>query len=70
METEQDYYFTFCGIHKEKNCYVKIHGTFGSARQEMFNRFGVNWGFQYTEKEFGSQAEDYGLTEIENKIEG
>ena len=32
--------------------YVKIYGTFGSTRKEMFKRYGEEWAFQYDEKEW------------------
>ena len=45
---EQNWYFTFCGVHEQSNCYVKIFGTFESSREEMFRGFGEKWGFQYS----------------------
>ena len=46
------YYFTFCGNQEHAGHYVKISGTYFSARQEMHNRFGEKWGFQYEEQEW------------------
>ena len=67
-EKRQDYYFTFCMSHANCGRYVKIHGTFGEAREKMFAKFGKSWAFQYsTELWFSdgvSQADEYGLTEL------
>ena len=51
-ELEQDWIFTFgCG-QKHSGHYVKIFGTFDSARAEMFRRYGDEWCMQYTADEF------------------
>jgi hypothetical protein len=57
------WYFTFGSGHKHPNGYVKIHGTFDEARQEMCNRFGEKWAFQYrTAEDAGVDA--YNLYEV------
>ena len=49
---EQNWIFTFgCG-QRHAGHYVKIFGTFNSARDEMIRRYGTEWCFQYTEEEF------------------
>ena len=49
---EQTWYFTFgCG-QENAGKYVKIKGTYESARQKMFDRFGDKWAFQYSENEW------------------
>jgi len=53
-EQEQNWIFTFGMGQPHAGCYVKIKGTYGSAREQMFKRFGDRWCFQYTEKEFFS----------------
>lgn len=51
-EKEKNWIFTFgCG-QEHAGCYVRIKGTYGSAREKMFERFGDKWCFQYTEEEF------------------
>ncbi len=51
-ELERSWIFTFgCG-QKHAGHYVKIFGTFNSARNEMIRRYGTDWCFQYTEEEF------------------
>ena len=49
---EQWWIFTFgCG-QKYCNKYVRIFGTFDSARAKMFEKYGEEWAFQYTEEEW------------------
>lgn len=47
------YYFTF-GMNSEyHNRFVVIESdSYSDARIEMFNKFGRNWAFQYTEDEW------------------
>jgi hypothetical protein len=54
-EQLQDWFFTFGGGHEHPNGYVKIHGTYGSARDEMIRRYGLKWSMQY------SSADDAGV---------
>lgn len=50
-EVEKDCYFTFGSGQAFPNGYVKIRGTFSSARQAMFDRFGPKWSMQYDSAE-------------------
>jgi len=60
----QYYYFTFgCGQAHPKG-YVKIKGTYESAREDMVIRFGLKWAFQYTEEQFLPQIERFGLVQV------
>lgn len=44
--------FTFgCG-QKHAGKYVKIRGTFDSARRKMFDKYGYDWSIQYSEEEW------------------
>jgi hypothetical protein len=65
---EQEYYFTWGFGQGHDNCFIKIYGTYDSARAEMARRFGTKWAFQYGEsgwfKDGISQQQRYGLTEI------
>ena len=45
---KQNWYFTFGTGQGHDNCFVKIFGTYDSARQFMVDRFGDKWGFQYS----------------------
>ena len=50
FEEEQNWIFTFGSGQVNAGKYVKIHGTFTSARKEMFRRYNSNWCFQYSEQ--------------------
>lgn len=52
MEEKQWYIFTFGYGRQYQNQYVKIYGTYNSARQKMFDKYGSAWSFQYTEEEW------------------
>ena len=52
MEEKQWWTFTFGYGQKHEGMYVKIYGTFDSTRKIMFERYGDEWAFQYTEKEW------------------
>ena len=46
------YYFTFgCGQPHAKH-YVKFFGTFNEARAKMFEKYGEQWAFQYSQEEW------------------
>ena len=50
-EKQQWYVFTFGSGQKHAHRYVKIRGTYEEARQKMVDRYGLSWGFQYSEQE-------------------
>ena len=64
------YYFTFGYGQLHENKYVVIEAdTYEEAREEMYNRFGTKWSFQYTEKEWVDKdgitmAENWNLAEL------
>lgn len=66
----KNFYFTFGVGTTYASRYVVIAAdTYEDARNEMFARFGTNWAFQYTEKEWVdedgiSMADDWNLTEM------
>jgi hypothetical protein len=63
--SKQNWYFTFMWKQRGlRDKYVKIHGTFLDAREEMCIRHGVEWAFQYSEEEFLPQIEEYKLEEL------
>ena len=66
MNKEQDWFFTFGYGHENPNSYVRIHGTFESARTDMIKMFGSQWSFQYNEDQFNDQDQinRYKLYEI------
>lgn len=49
---EQWWIFTFGSGQQYAGHYVKIKGTWDSAREKMFAKYGKDWGFQYSEKEW------------------
>jgi len=46
---EQNWLFTFGYGQAHPNKFVRIWGTFSSAREEMVRRYGSKWSFQYPE---------------------
>lgn len=61
-EVHQDWFFTFGPGQKYPNRYVRIFGTYGSTREEMFDMFGEKWSMQYESEEI---IKKHGLTEID-----
>lgn len=62
-ESNRDWYFTFGSDHQHPRGYVKIYGTFHTARDEMMRRYGSAWAFQY-ESARDAGVERYGLYEV------
>lgn len=62
-EQKARWYFTFGYGHVHPNKFVIIYGTHGSARAEMFRRYGKEWSMQYSEKQ-SRDFEKYGITEL------
>jgi len=64
------YYFTFgFGQMYENGFHVIVAKNYGAAREQMFDKFGTKWAFQYREKnwyneEGVSQQEQFNLKEI------
>ena len=52
MNGEEYYIFTFGSGQLYEGRYVRIKGDYGTARQKMVDRYGLNWAFQYSEKEW------------------
>ena len=58
------YYFTFgVGLDKpHRNCYHVIEAEDAeSARDQLFETFGQDWAFQYTEEQWQVSKEKYDL---------
>lgn len=49
---QQWWIFTIGYGFPNQNSYVKIKGTYESAREEMFKRYGDKWSSQYSLKEW------------------
>lgn len=58
MNNEEFWIFTFGSGQQHAGYYVKIKGTFGEARQKMVERYGLKWGFQYSEEEWKEFEQD------------
>lgn len=52
MSDEQYWIFTFGSGQLYAGYYVKIRGTFDEARAKMFEKYGDEWCFQYSEKKW------------------
>ena len=56
------YYFTF-GYDVDvvhRNCYhVEVAKNYMKAREQMIDKFGTDWAFQYSEDEWLIKYEDY-----------
>lgn len=57
-EKEQWYIFTFGSNHKYAGTYVRIYGTRELARKKMFEKYGNQWAFQYTEEQWNTWIEE------------
>lgn len=58
LPCEQWWIFTFCGVHEHAGYYVKIKGTYRQAREKMIEKYGLRWGFQYSEDEWNKFTND------------
>jgi len=62
---EQNWFFTFGhGQQHGPDCYAVFHGTFSSARAQMFEHFGPEWSFQYGPTRAAEIIEKYDLKKI------
>ena len=52
MTEPQWWIFTFGSGQPNAGHYVKFYGTYGEARDKMFEKYGIDWGFQYSEEEW------------------
>lgn len=55
---EQWWIFTFGAGHRNAGHYVKIYGTFASARDKMISKYGLEWAFQYPEWKWNEWLND------------
>lgn len=64
MSSEQDWFFTFGYSQKHgPNGYTVFNGTFETARQQMVEKYGNKWSFQYPTAE-DAGVEQYRLIKI------
>lgn len=57
-EKKKWWYFTFGQGQQHQGHYVRIHGTYNEARRKMFEKYGEEWAFQYSEEVWKEMEED------------
>ena len=57
-EKEQWWVFTFGSGQEHAGYYVKIRGTYITARSKMFEKYDNKWAFQYSWKEWEDMLND------------
>ena len=62
-EVEKDWIFSWGYGQAFPNRFIIIRGTYGSARKEMVDRFGIKWSFQYP-IEKREDLEKHGMREL------
>ncbi len=62
-EQPKEWIFTFGSGQAHPNGFVRIHGTFTGAREEMFRRHGPAWCMQY-ESEEQAGVSRWGMYEV------
>lgn len=59
------WYFTFGFDHPYRKGYVEVYAEDSeAARTKMIDRYGLKWGFQYSESEFLGQPTKFGLHRV------
>lgn len=58
MDKEKWYYFTFGAGQKNAGHYVKFFGTYFDARDQMIEKYGYKWAFQYSQEEWEMQEKN------------
>lgn len=53
-----EWVFTFGVGQPNAGHYVRIKGTYEEAREEMFRRYGWEWAFQYSAREWDEWERD------------
>lgn len=64
-ETPQWWFFTFGLDHAHACRYAKFYGTRWGAREQMIQRFGTRWSFQYGEIDKEEAIDRYELEELD-----
>lgn len=68
IESSREWIFTFgWGHHPNQNYFVRIFGTYVSAREIMVRNFEQKWSMQYASEEEAGVSE-YNLTEYKCKL--
>lgn len=54
MASQQWFVFTFGSGQPNEGKYVRVFGTFEEARVKMIEKYGRQWGFQYTSEQWSN----------------
>lgn len=57
-DKRQNWIFTFGDGQQNAGHFVKFFGTFDEAREQMFEKYGSEWCFQYTEEEWNDYVKE------------
>lgn len=60
--------FTFGSNQPNAGHYVKFFGTFQEARQQMVDKYGTAWAFQYSEYEWNRYKELHPYLKLETEL--
>jgi len=60
--------FTFGSNQPNAGHYVKFFGTFQEARQQMVDKYGLTWAFQYSEYEWNRYKEQHPYLKLETEL--
>lgn len=60
--------FTFGSNQPNAGHYVKFFGTFQEARQQMMDKYGLAWAFQYSEYEWNRYRELHPFVQLETEL--
>lgn len=52
LPEKENWIFTFGYGQQHEGKYVRVTGTRSEAREKMFNKYGPEWAFQYSEEEW------------------
>lgn len=63
-DSPRDWVFTFGHGQPHFPGYVRIHGTFHSARTEMIRRYELRWSMQYTSEDAADAIVKWNLPEV------
>lgn len=70
MNDNEWWYFTFGAGHEHAGTYVRIQGSYNSARDKMFEKYGSKWAFQYPESEWKKMVNNkHRLYSLETELE-
>lgn len=56
--SDEKWVFTFGSGHALQGYYVTFSGDYDEARSKMCAKFGTNWAFQYSAKEWAEWEKD------------